>query len=210
LFTYSDDPAFTEREIDVECSRWQNAADTNNSQFVVQPYYLANQLVRYRVPPGLADSTHLFVWETNRISWQSQTGAYSAAATNLISSYVFTKAANVPQSGDEVVHLNLWLINGYTNSPTDNNEVEVIIKSFNFVPLGSPPNSVLGKLQIPAAGQFKFNFTTQPDFRYEVQTSSNLLLWPHLATLLATNATLTFVDTNLPASTRFYRAITQP
>ena len=105
------------------------------------------------MPPGLADSTHLFVWETNRISWQSQTGAYSAAATNLIASYVFTNAANVPQSGDEVVHLNLWLING--NPPTDNNEVEVIIQSFNFVPLGTPPRAVLGKLQMPAAGQFK-------------------------------------------------------
>ena len=208
LFTYSDDPAYTNREIDVECSRWQNAADTNNSQFVVQPYYLANQLVRYRVPPGLANSTHLFVWETNRISWQSRTGAYSAAATNLISSYVFSNAANVPQSGDEAVHLNLWLING--SPPTDNNEVEVIIKSFNFVPLGPLPNSVLGKFQVLAPGQFKFNLTTQPDYRYEVQTSSNLLLWPRLASLLATNTTLTFVDSNLPAGTRFYRAVTQP
>ncbi|HSY16732.1 MAG TPA: glycoside hydrolase family 16 protein, partial [Candidatus Acidoferrales bacterium] len=116
LFTYSDDPAFTDREVDVECGRWQNPADTNNAQFVVQPYYLTNQLVRYRVPPGLADSTHLFVWETNRISWQSQTGAYSAAATNLIAAYAFNTATNVPQSGDEVVHLNLWLING--SAPT--------------------------------------------------------------------------------------------
>ena len=153
LFTYSDDPAFTDREIDVEGGRWQIPTDTNNAQFVVQPYNLANHLVRYRVPPGLADSTHLFVWETNRISWQSQTGAYSAAATNLITSYVFNNAADVPQSGDEVVHLNLWLVNGIP--PTDNNEVEVIIQSFNFVPLGTPPRTVLGKLQMPVAGQFK-------------------------------------------------------
>ena len=129
----------------MECGRWQNPADTNNAQFVVQPYDLTNHLVRYRVPPGLADSTHLFVWQTNRISWQCQTGAYSAAATNLIASYVFTNAAAVPQSGDENVHLNLWLFNG--NPPTDNNEVEVIIQSFNFVPLGTPPRAVLGKLR---------------------------------------------------------------
>jgi hypothetical protein len=209
LFTWSDDPAFTDREIDVECSRWQNAADTNNSQFVVQPYYLANQLVRYRVPPGLADSTHLFVWESNRISWQSQTGAYSAAATNLIAAYVFTNATNVPQSGDENVHLNLWLING--NPPTDNNEVEVVIKSFNYVPLGTPPPAVLGNLQMPAVGQFQCDLVVQPDFHYEVQTSSNLLLWVHLATYLAINGTLNLVDTNLPTgSTRFYRVVTQP
>ena len=208
LFTYSDDPAFTDREIDVECGRWQNAADTNNAQFVVQPYYLANQLVRYRMPPGLADSTHLFLWETNRISWQSQTGAYSAAATNLIASYVFTNAADVPQSGDEAVHLNLWLING--TPPTDNNEVEVIIQNFNFVPLGIPPRAVLNNLQMPAAGPFQCNLTVQPDYRYEVQVSSNLLLWSYLATFLATNTTLTIADTNPPGGTRFYRAITQP
>jgi hypothetical protein len=209
LFTYSDDPAFSDREIDVECGRWQIPTDTNNAQFVVQPYNLANHLVRYRVPPGLADSTHLFVWETNRISWQSQTGAYSAAATNLIASYVFTNAADVPQSGDEVVHLNLWLVNGIP--PTDNNEVEVIIQNFNFVPLGTPPRAIFGKLQMAAAGQFKSDLSLQPDYRYEVQTSSNLLVWAHLTTVLATNNTLGLVDTNLPvASKRFYRVVTQP
>jgi hypothetical protein len=209
LFTWSDDPAFTDREMDVECGRWNNSADTNNAQFVVQPYYLASHLVRYRVPPGLADSTHLFVWETNRISWQSQTGTYSAATTNLIASYVFTNAANVPQSGDECVHLNLWLING--NPPTDNDEIEVIIQSFNFVPLGTPPPAVLTNFQISAASSFQCNFTVQPDYRYEVQTASNLVLWSHLITLLATNTTVQFADTNPPAvSERFYRALTQP
>jgi hypothetical protein len=211
LFTWSDDPAFTDREMDVECGRWQNAADTNNAQFVLQPYYLANHLIRYRVPPGLADSTHLFVWETNRISWQSRTGAYSAAATNLIASYVFTNAAAVPQSGDECVHLNLWLINGYTNSPTDNHEVEVIIQSFDFVPLGTPPPALLTNFQMSAASSFQCNFTVQPDYRYEVQTSSNLVLWSHLVTLLATSTTVQFVETNPPADTgHFYRVVTRP
>lgn len=209
LFTWSDDPAFTDREIDVECSRWQNAADTNNSQFVVQPYYLASHLVRYHVPPGLADSTHLFVWETNRISWQCQTGAYSAAATNLIASYVFTNATGVPQSGDENVHLNLWLING--TPPTGNNEVEVIIQSFNFVPLGTPPRAVLTNLQMSAANSFTCDLSVQPDYRYEVQTSSNLLAWSHLTTLLATSTAIKMEDTNSPGvSKRFYRVVTQP
>ena len=209
LFTWSDDPAFTDREIDVECGRWQNAADTNNAQFVVQPYYLANQLVRYRVPPGLADSTHLFVWETNRISWQSQTGAYSAAATNLIASYVFNNAANIPQSGDENVHLNLWLING--SAPTDNNEVEVIVQSFDFVPLGPPPRAVLGNFQMSAGNVFKCDLGVQPDYLYETQTSSNLLTWSHLTTQLATNTTLKIADTNSSdVAKRFYRVATQP
>ena len=208
LFTWSDDPAFTDREIDVECARWNNAADTNNSQFVVQPYDATNHLVRYRVPAGLTNSTHLFVWETNRVSFQCQTGSYSAAATNLISSSVFTNAAAVPQSGDENVRLNLWLVQGHP--PTDSNEVEVVIKSFNFVPLGTPTPALMGNLQFPAS-QFKCDISVQPDFRYEVQASSNLLVWARLATSLATNIIFKFVDTNSPTvNTRFYRAVTLP
>ena len=95
--------------------------------------------------------------------------------------------------------------------PTDNNEVEVVIQSFNFVPLGTPPRTVLGKLQMPAAGQFKSDLNLQPDYRYEVQTSSNLLVWAHLTTFLATNTTFKLVDTNPPANgERFYRIVTQP
>ncbi len=209
LFTWSDDPAFTYREIDVECGRWGNATDSNNSQFVVQPWDTANHLSRYRVPAGLTNSTHLFMWETNRVSFQCQTGAYSAFATNQISSWIFTNAAAVPQSGDENVRLNLWLVFG--NPPTDNNEVEIVIKSFNFVPLGPPPPAVLGNLKIPTSGTFQCDFTAQPDYRYTVQTSSNLLVWSPLTTLLATNTTLRFTHSNPPAGGRqFYRVITQP
>ena len=38
LFTWSDDPAYANRELDVEFSRWGNAADPTNAQYVVQPY----------------------------------------------------------------------------------------------------------------------------------------------------------------------------
>jgi hypothetical protein len=209
LFTWSDDPAFTYREIDVECARWGNAADPDNAQFVVQPWDAANHLFRYRVPAGLTNSTHLFVWETNRVSFQSQTGAYSGFGTNLISSALFTTAGAVPQSGDENVRLNLWLING--NPPTDNHEVEFVIKSFNFVPLGAPPRAVLSNPQFSVGGPFRCDLTVQPDYRYTMQTSSNLLYWTSLTTLLATNPTFKFVDSTLPvAGGRFYRVATQP
>lgn len=208
LFTWSDDPAYTHREIDVECGRWENPADVNNSQFVVQPFDAPGQLVRYRVPPGLTNSTHLYVWETNRISYQAQTGAYSSLATNLISSWVFTNTPAVPRTGDENVRLNLWLVNG--SPPTDNNEVEVVVKSFNFVPPGAPSPPLLSNLTM-VLGTFQFDFTTQPDFRYTVQTSSNLVAWSPAATMLATNTTLRFAQTNLvTGGQRFYRVLTQP
>jgi hypothetical protein len=208
LFTWSDDPAYTDREIDVEGGRWENAADTNNAQFVVQPYNLANHLVRYRVPSTLTNSTHLFAWSTNQISFQSQTGAYSAAATNLIASWTFTNAAAVPASGDEAVHLNLWLVSG--NPPTDGNEVEVVVKSFNFVPLGTPPAATIANPRLNVAGQFQCSLGIQPDFRYTLQASSNLFQWQPLTTALATNLALGFTDSNSASSPRFYRVVTLP
>ena len=209
LFTWSDDPAYTFRELDVECGRWNFAGDPNNSQFVVQPYNVSDHLTRYRVPPGLTNSTQLYLWETNRVSFQCQSNGYSPAATNLISAWVFTNAPAVPRSGDENVRLNLWLVSG--NPPTDTNEVEVIIKSFRFVPLEPPAHAVLGNVKPVATGLWQFGMNVQPDFLYEVQSSSNLREWQSLGTLLATNDGMTFPITNAAgAAAQFFRTLTLP
>ena len=108
LFTWSDDPAYTYREMDVECSRGF-AADTNNAQFTVQPYNLSGHYSRYQVPTGLADSTHLFTWQSNSVSFQSQSGSYSPNPnpSNVIGNWVFANASAVPPTGDENVQINL-------------------------------------------------------------------------------------------------------
>jgi hypothetical protein len=209
LFTWSDDPMFTDREIDVEGGRWGNPADTDNAQFVVQPFGTVNHLLRYRVPPGLTDTTHLFIWETNRIRWQAQSNSYSAGGTNAFVAYRFDTVTEIPLSGDENVRLNLWLVNGA--QPSDFNEVEVIIKSFNFVPLSALAPAVITNPKIQAGGVVRADLTVQPDFRYDIQVSSNLTRWDDVTTLLATSDKLTVFETNaLPTSTRFYRAVTLP
>ncbi|HEY2084159.1 MAG TPA: hypothetical protein VGI88_15355, partial [Verrucomicrobiae bacterium] len=211
MFTWSDDPTFTDREIDVEGGRCGNPGDTDNAQFVVQPFDGVNHLLRYRVPPGLADTTHLFIWETNRIRWQAQTNSFSAAGTNVFSSYTFNNAADIPLSGDENLRLNLWLVNGA--QPSDNNEQEVIIKSFNFVPLGAPPAAVLSNPRniSGASPVFQTDFSVQPDFHYNVQISSNLFIWNDLMTVLATSDKFTLSETNSSSGSRgFFRAVTLP
>ena len=153
LFTWSDDPAYADREIDIECSRWGNAADTNNAQYVVQPYGLSGHLARMAVPARQTNSTLLFTWETNRVGFQSQRGSFSAnpSPANVISNWTYT--LTVPPTGDENVHLNLWLMNG--SPPTDHQEVEVVLASFQFVPLGTPQPALLtvaaGLPQTPSA-----------------------------------------------------------
>jgi hypothetical protein len=210
MFTWSDDPAYTNREMDVECSRGF-AADTNNTQFTVQPYYLANHYSRFAVPAGMTNVTHLFIWQTNSVFFQCQADSYSPNPnpTNIISAWTYTNAPTVPQTGDENVRFNLWLLFG--NPPVDGNEVELIIKSFQFVPLGTPASPQFLRPRLSGARVFQSDITTQPDYRYQVQTGTALGTWSNYIALLATNDTFNFSDTS-PASNsaRFYRTYAQP
>ncbi len=210
LFTWSDDPAYNYREIDIECSRWANPADPNNSQFTVQPSDAYGHLARFAVPTALTNSTLLFTWETNRVRYQSQRGSYSpnAAPANVISNWNY--ALTTPKTGDENIRFNLWLFQG--NAPTDQKEVEVIIKSFEFVPLEAPQPAVLTNVSRPSPAQVQFALNnSQPDRRYQVQASTNCLEWQALCTLLATNTSLGFSDTNSATfDHRFYRAVALP
>ena len=210
LFTWSDDPSYNYREMDVECSRGF-AADTNNAQFTVQPYYLGGHYARYCVPAGLSDSTHLFNWQSNSVTFQSQSGSFSPDPnpTNVISTWVFADASAVPQTGDENARINLWLIFG--QPPADGNEVELVIKSFQFVPLDPPQPALLTSLSVFPAGPAQFTISGEPDRRYQVQASTNLVNWQDLITLLATSNLVPFQDNNLAGlNQRFYRAVTLP
>ena len=80
LFTWSDQPAFNNREIDFEGGRWSYPADYQDAQFVVQPYYLPSRLVRYRIAPAVTNSTPSFNWQTNSISFLCTTGTTAVVA----------------------------------------------------------------------------------------------------------------------------------
>jgi hypothetical protein len=209
LFTWSDDPAYDHREIDIECSRWTWAGDPNNAQFVVQPYNLPDHLVRYAVPAGLTNSTHLFAWETNRVVFQSQRGSFSPAPapTNVISSWVYTNT--VPPSGDENVRINLWLYQGH--APGDSNEVEVVIKRFRFVPFGGPQAPRLTNFAQEFNGPSQFDISGPADWLCDVQSSTNLTDWQTVGTVLATNDRIGFSHSDsVPAPRCFFRTVTLP
>jgi hypothetical protein len=63
---------------------------------------------------------------------------------------------------------------------------------------------------VAAASQFHCDLNVQPDFHYAMQTSSNLVQWQQQTSILATNATLNFADTNTATRARFYRIVTLP
>ena len=134
LFTWSDAPAYAHREIDIECARWGKADDTNNAQFVVQPYQPPGRLLRYRVPENLEPVTYSFLWQSNSVLFRCLEGEAAAPGTsnNVIQEWNFTKS-RIPLPGDENARMNLWLCT--SRGPLDTNATEVVISKFEFLPL---------------------------------------------------------------------------
>jgi protoheme IX farnesyltransferase len=126
LFTWSDKAPYAHREIDVEVARWGVPTDPTNAQFVVQPYNLANHLVRF-ASGSQARTVMQFTWRAGRVDFVSRDAATGTVVRQY--SYVGTE---VPKPGDERVHLNLWLFGGA--APTNGLAAEVVIESFVFAP----------------------------------------------------------------------------
>lgn len=131
LFTWSDEPDYHHRELDIEFSRW-GKIDNENGQFVVQPYTIPQNIVRFETPAGLPASTHSFSWQPGRVFFQSFRGRRPDpdSPTDIIYQQTFTN--HIPQPGVENARINLWLIDG--RPPAGGKEVEVIISGFEFIP----------------------------------------------------------------------------
>jgi len=204
LFTWSDDPAHTHREIDIEMSRWGNPADANNAQYVIQPFDAAGHLTRWLVPPGLDTSTHGFRWEPAKVVFHSHQGHYAPppASSPQLATWTFD-AAGVPPAGDERVHLNLWLYNAA--APTNGQECEVVVSRFVFVPLQPEAPKVTG-MSRDAQGGFRLQLTGIPQLSYRLEASANLTDWEPVVTQWMPEAMLEFTDpTASNHSRRFYR-----
>lgn len=123
MFTWSDEPAFAHREIDVEFSRWGDADAPTNAQYVVQPYERSGNLHRF-VQPDEGATTHTFRWAPRWVSFRS------AAESGKTYSRWRYRGSDVPRAGGEHVRLNLWLFRG--EAPSDDREVEVVLSGFSF------------------------------------------------------------------------------
>jgi hypothetical protein len=123
LFTWSDDPSYWNREIDIEYSQWGNAAAVNEGGFSVQPGHTSV----FNQPAGLTNTIQSFVWSSTSVVFESRRSDGS-----LVSTFTYT-GADIPVPGPEKVRMNLWLFQGH--APTVTRTYEVVISSFSFTPL---------------------------------------------------------------------------
>jgi hypothetical protein len=130
LFTWSDDPAYNHREIDIEFSRW-GAANNQNAQYVVQPYTVAANIHRFSWPAGNTQSVHSFRWQQASVACQSIRGfSLPPAPADILQSWTFN--SGIPLPGNENPRINLWLNKG--RPPLNGAELEIIMNRFEFVP----------------------------------------------------------------------------
>jgi hypothetical protein len=125
LYTWDDDgPA---REVDIEISRWGEPAD-KNAQYVVQPYVVPANTVRFTAPPGTL--TFTIDWQPGKVRFRTVRGASSEIKSNTVAEHVFT--SGIPAPGNERIHLNLYAFENRDNPLREG--AEVIVEKFEFLP----------------------------------------------------------------------------
>ena len=125
FFTWDD--AAPSREMDIEISRWGEPED-KNAQYVVQPYFVAANSVRFLAPAGLL--THWMIWEPGRGSFRTARGSQSKMGSNFVAQHVFT--SGIPSPANERIHLNFYMYKSKRNPLR--HDAEVIIEKFEFRP----------------------------------------------------------------------------
>lgn len=125
LFTWDESgPA---REMDIEISRW-GELEGKNAQYVVQPYVVPANTVRFTTPPGAL--THWMSWEPGRVLFKTVRGSSSNMELPAVADHVFT--SGVPSPGNERIHMSMYVFDGGRN-PLQN-EFEVMVEKFEFRP----------------------------------------------------------------------------
>jgi len=127
LFTWDDaDAGQNHREMNIELAKWGDA-DNKNAQYVVQPYYVPANVVRFNVPAGVL--THSFRWEPGRVAFKTVRGSV-ADGPGVVTDHVFT--SGVPAPGGESIHLDLYIF-GNAKDPLQK-DLEVVIEKFEYLP----------------------------------------------------------------------------
>jgi hypothetical protein len=116
------------REMDVEISRWGDAADKYNAQYGVQPFYVPGNVAQFTEPAGTL--THSLRWESGRVIFSTVRGSSVRTGAPLVSQHTFT--SGVPTPGQEMVEIMLYVVASDT-SPLQK-DTEVVVEKFEYLP----------------------------------------------------------------------------
>ena len=128
LFTVDEGRAEETRiELDVELSQWGQPGN-KNAQYVVQPYYIPQNIARFTAPAGVL--THILHWERGSASFKTVRGIAGQRSSSVVSKHVFT--SGIPAASGETVHLDLY--DFYHSKSKSQRPTEVVIERFEYLP----------------------------------------------------------------------------
>jgi hypothetical protein len=129
MFTFDDwGGAEHYREMDLEISRFGDAASKNNAQYVIQPFYVPGNLFAFAVPSGTL--THSLRWESGRASFKTFRGRSAGTGAPLVSEHEFT--SGIPSAGQARARLILYVVASDKN-PLQKG-AEVVVEKFEYLP----------------------------------------------------------------------------
>jgi len=128
MFTWNDmETQANPSDLDIELSRWGNP-DSKNAQYVVQPYYVPQNVYRFNVPAGV--HTYILHWAPGMASFKTVSGTGETANAKPTSEHDFT--SGIPSPAGKTVHLDLY---DYHHSKIAyQRPAEVVIEKFEYLP----------------------------------------------------------------------------
>jgi hypothetical protein len=126
-------------EIDIEFARWGNDAWPNGNYTVWPPTgsTTGSHTFDFSLDGGTSVTTR-FTWSSTQIDFATLSGLVAVdASSGLIDSWTFAPSDPTRSITQEAMPLgmNLWC---FDNPPSDGQDVEIIVRDFQFVPLDAP------------------------------------------------------------------------
>ena len=114
-------------ELNIELSRWGDTSK-KNAQYVVQPYYVPENISRFTVPAGVL--IHTFRWQPGVASFKTTREQIAGSGSKSIGEHVFT--SGIPSPTAETVHIELYEFH-HSKNPSQR-PAEVVIEKFEYLP----------------------------------------------------------------------------
>ena len=138
LFTWDTDTTQPyHSELDIEFTRWGNAGEYTNAQYVVQPCHqcpgCGDHCTRFRVDltDEESDLTHYMVWQPGTVEFRTYYGRFTGNPPASALAHMWTHTSgSVPVPDKENIRLNFWLNGG--NAPAGGQGDEVVITDFTW------------------------------------------------------------------------------
>jgi len=129
MFTFDESASEQHfREMDVEVHGQGDAANKNNAQYAIQPFYSPGNLFPFVAPSGTL--TYVLRWEPGHTTFKTFRGRSSGAGAQLASEHEFTFA--IPGPGQAKLRLIFFVVASDKNPMQKPSEV--VVEKFEYLP----------------------------------------------------------------------------